>query len=151
MTTYATLIRQIEKEGKLMLTLLLLAAVIVTPAQATPEINTPEVIITIAPSSMDSFQLLRRRRSPDTYTCEALVREATSNQPWIHAELILLPGTSDTITERVGDYSLEFTVKMMTMQANTTVTVKRGDKVLTRQRSTVYLRPMPSGRIIPVH
>ena len=41
----------------------------------------------------------------------------------------------------------------MTLQAETSVTVKRSDKVLTRQRSTVYLRPSETenDRIIPVH
>jgi hypothetical protein len=36
-------------------------------------------------------------------------------------------------------------------QATTTVTVKRGDKILTRQRSTVLLKPVQNDRIVPVH
>ena len=136
-----------------MLTLLLLASTLLPVQQAVPEITAPDVMVTIAPSSMDSYQLLKRRRTPDTYTCEAFVRDVDPPHRWLTATLVLLPGTSDTVTERAGEYSLEFKVKMMTLQAETSVTVKRGDKVLTRQRSTVYLRPSETenDRIIPVH
>ena len=132
-----------------MLTLLLLALSLAAPAEI-PDLEAPEVSVTIQPSSMDAYQLLRRQ-TPDTYTCQALVTEAGTHRLYVAAQLTALAGHTEKVTRQAGDYSLEFAVKMGKAQADTTVTVKRGDKVLTRQRSTVYLKPMQDDGIIPVH
>jgi hypothetical protein len=121
-----------------MLTLLLLAATLSSPARM-PEILAPEVMVTIAPSSMDEFQLLKRK-TPETYTCTLLVRDADTKSAAIGADLVLRPGQSDKVSRVVGEYTLDFSVSMKNQRAETLVTVKRGDKVLTRQRSTVDLR-----------
>ena len=132
-----------------MLTLLLLALSLAQPAEL-PDLEAPEVLVTIQPSSMNDYQLLRRP-TPDTYTCQATVFEAGTRKVYIGAQLTALPGQTETTTARNRDYSLEFGVKMAGTQATTTVTVKRGDKILTRQRSTVLLKPVQNDRIVPVH
>ena len=118
-----------------MLTLLLLLSVTVTP----PDLTAPEVMISIHPSSMDSYQLLKRK-TPDTYTCNALVTQAGTNVGYVSAELVVSPGTTEKITRRAGEYELDFAVTLKNQRAEAVATVKRGDKVLTRQRSTVYLK-----------
>jgi hypothetical protein len=44
------------------------------------------------------------------------------------------------VTKRQGEYSLDFAVTIKNQRADALVTVKRGEKLLTRQRSTVYLK-----------
>jgi hypothetical protein len=128
-----------------MLTLLLLISVLSLPTDM-PDITAPEVIVTIAPSSMDRYQLLKRK-TPDTYTCRVTVRDAESDSPAIRAELVL-SGGSDKVTRRIGDYTIDFSVTMKLQKAETDVTVKRSERVLTRQRSTVSFQ---SGqKIVPV-
>ena len=99
---------------------------------------------------MDDYQLLKRK-TPETYTCTAMVRDAESKSPWLSANLVLLPGQRDKVSKTFGDYALDFSVDMTGARAEATVTVKRGDKMLTRQRSTVYLRPVREDRIVPLH
>ena len=130
-----------------MIMFLLFAAIASMPP---PPLEVPEVQVSIQPSSMDSIQLLRRQ-TPDTYTCEAAVFEAGTNHVYLVARLTALPGKTETVTKHAADYALEFTVKMTAIAAQTTVTVKRGDKMLTRQRSTVYLKPVLEDRNVPLH
>ena len=129
-----------------MLTLLLLISALSLPAEV-PDITAPEVIVSVAPSSMDSYQLLKRK-TPETYTCHARVQDAGSKLGVIAAELVLAGGT-EKVTRRAGDYTLDFSVTMKLQRAETDVTVKRGDRVLTRQRSTITFQ---SGqKIVPVN
>ena len=125
-----------------MLTLLYLAATLLA-APATPVINAPEVFVTIAPSTHDEYQLLKRK-TPDTYTCHAMVRDAETRGAALHAEVVLLPNQSDRVVRTSGEYTLEFAVTMKTKTAQAVVTVKRGDKMITRQSSTVSLDRDPA-------
>ena len=84
-----------------MLTLLLLAATLSSPARM-PEILAPEVMVTIAPSSMDEFQLLKRK-TPETYTCTLSVRDADTKSASIGADLVLRPGQSDKVSRVIGE------------------------------------------------
>jgi hypothetical protein len=127
-----------------MLTLLLLLAVTVTP----PDLTAPEVRISIHPSSMDSYQLLKRK-TPDTYTCTALVTQAGTEIGYVSAELVVRPGHPETVTKYGGEYALDFSVTLKSQRAEAVATVKRGGKLLTRQRSTVYLK-MDEGAV-PIH
>ena len=122
-----------------MLTLLLILTAAVTPAapQAV-ELTAPDVFISIHPSSMDSYQLLKRK-TPGTYTCTALVSQAGTNVAFASAELVVNPGTTEKITKQAGEYTLDFGVTIKSQRAEAVATVKRGDKVVTRQRSTVFL------------
>ena len=129
-----------------MLTLLYLAATVLA-APEPPVITAPEVIVTIAPSTHDEYQLLKRK-TPDTYTCQAMVRDAETRGAMLHAELGLLPNQSDRVVRAAGEYTLEFAVTMRAKTAHAVVTVKRGDKMITRQRSTVSLDRDPA--IMPV-
>ena len=131
-----------------MLTLLLILNAAVTPAPQIPDLTAPEVNISIRPSYMDSYQLLKRK-TPDTYTCEAFVSEAGTNHAYIAAELVVTPGRTEKITKQNGDYGLDFAVTLKNNRAEAVATVKRGDKVLTRQRSTVYLNTREAA-IIPI-
>jgi|SRR5262245_33953347 len=131
--------------------LLVLAAISVRPGQrfrelTAPELTTPEVTISIAPSSMDDYQLLRRR-TPYTYTCQAWVFEADTQNLYVHAEIVIAPGESRSVTRKAGEYTLDFSVTLKNQRADSVVTVKRGEKVLTRQRSTMYVQ-MPEGVVL---
>ena len=121
-----------------MLTLLLILNAAVTPAAPMPELTAPEVYISIHPSSMDHYQLLKRK-TPGTYTCTALVSQAGTNVAFVSAELVVNPGTTEKITKQGGDYTLDFAVTIKSQRAEAVATVKRGDKLVTRQRSTVFL------------
>lgn len=125
-----------------MLTLLYLTATLLATPPEPFVINAPEVIVSIAPSTHDEYQLLTRK-TPDTYTCSAVVRDAEVRAVVMRSELVLLPNQSDREVRKFGDYTLEFAVTMKTKSAHAEVTVKRGDKVLTRQRSTVSLDSDP--------
>ena len=134
-----------------MLTLLLLAVSLAVPAEI-PDLEAPEVYVTIRPSTMDEFQLLRRA-TPYTYTCEAMVlqAEAKPRRIYVSAKLVAVPGQTETTTQRAGEYTLDFAVKMGRSQADATVTVTRGDKVITRQRSTIQVTAPQQAGIIPLH
>src|SRR5437764_907009 len=75
-----------KREEPQMLTLVLLAASILAPSPSAP-ILTPafDVSVSIAPSSLDHYQLLRRK-TPETFTCRAWVRDASSNSGFGWAE-----------------------------------------------------------------
>lgn len=134
----------------MILTLLLALASVLAAQQpaAVPELTAPEVYVSIRPSSFDTYQLLRRR-TPETFTCSASVTQAETHHLYVAAELVLRAGESDKVTRTEGEYTLDFAVTMKKQRADTLVTVKRGEKVLTRQRSTMYLQT-PEG-VVPLH
>ena len=123
-----------------MLTLLWILTSVFPPAELErPELTAPEIHVSIAPSLYDRYQLLRRK-TPGTFTCTASVSQAETRYGYLAAELVLQPGESDKVTKRQGEYSLDFAVTIKNQRADALVTVKRGEKLLTRQRSTVYLK-----------
>ncbi len=123
----------------MLVVLLLLADVLSLPVQQ-PDLTAPEVRVSIRPSFMDPYQLLRRP-SPSTYTCEALVSQADTKVAFLHAKLVVARGAMEKTTALARGYSLEFSVTVKNeREANAVVTVKRGEQIITRQRSTVNLR-----------
>jgi len=132
-----------------MLTLLFILNAAVTPAANIPDLTAPEVNISIRPSSMDEYQLLKRK-TLQTYTCTAFVFQEGTHAAYAHAELVVSPGTTEKVTKQSGEYGMDFSVTLKHNHAEALVTVKRGDKVVTRQRSTVYLNT-GEPEIIPVH
>ena len=131
-----------------MLTLLLtLSSVLLQLPAQTPELTAPEVYVSIRPSSMDSYQLLRRR-TPETFSCRAEVTQSGSHSLFLSADLVLLAGETQHVTTKRLDYTLEFAVTMKDRRAETIVTVKRGETLLTRQRSTMILQTPEA--IVPV-
>jgi hypothetical protein len=134
-----------------MLTLLFVLNAAVIPAADIPELTAPEVNISIQPSYLDSYQLLKRK-TPETYTCSAWVEQAGAKprRAYITADLVVSPGGSEKVSRRVGDYALDFAVTMKDNRAHAEVTVKRGDQVLTRQSSTVYLNK-PQTAFLPAN
>ena len=123
-----------------MLTLVLLAASILAPSPSTP-ILTPafDVSVSIAPSSLDHYQLLRRK-TPETFTCRAWVSDASSNSGFGWAELVVTPGSSAQTTKALAEgYTMEFSVTLKASRADSVVTIKRGERLITRQRSAVHL------------
>jgi hypothetical protein len=133
-----------------MLTLLFILNAAVTPSADIPELTAPEVNISIRPSYMDSYQLLTRK-TPQTYTCQAWVEQAgTPRVAYLNAELVVSPGKTEKISRQTGEYAMDFEVTLKNNEAHAVVTVKRGERILTRQRSTVYLN---TGQpvIVPVH
>jgi hypothetical protein len=131
-----------------MLTLLWILASVLpgAPAQI-PEITAPEVYVSIQPSWMEPYQLLRRK-TPDTYTCRATVTQAETSAIYLSAELFLHPGETQKTSRTVAGHTLDFAVTMKNRRAESVVTVRRGEKLLTRQRSTIYL-PTPEG-VVPL-
>ena len=115
---------------------LLLVATTLTP---TPAPTAFDVSIYIQPSSMDHCQLLRRK-TPNTFTCGADVIAPGPDGAYGHAELVLLPGQADKVTKEFGEYSMDFSVRLKNNRAQAEVTVKRGDQIVSRQRSTVFIR-----------
>jgi len=122
----------------MLMALLLLLATTLTPAPAATQ-PAFDVSISIQPSSMDHYQLLRRK-TPDTFTCVAEVMAPGAGVAYGRAELVLLPGKADKVTKAFGPYSMDFSVRLKNNRAHADVTVKRGDQVVSRQRSTVFLR-----------
>jgi hypothetical protein len=119
---------------------LLLVATTLIPAPAPAAAPTAfDVSIYIQPSSMDHYQLLRRK-TPNTFTCGADVYAPQPEGVSGHVELVLLPGQSDKVTKVFGPYSMDFSVRLQNNRAHAEVTVKRGDQIVSRQRSTVFIR-----------
>ena len=136
-----------------MLTLLLLAATLTatTTSPELPPIVAPalDVSISIHPSSMDHYQLLKRK-TPETYTCQALVSQAGTRVGLGTAELVVIPGTTEKTTRKLyDDYTMDFSVTLKSQHAEAVVTIKRGEQVIARQRSTVYIST--TDVIVPVH
>lgn len=131
-----------------MLTLLfILNAAVAAPAADIPELTAPEVRISVHPSFMDSYQLLKRK-TPQTYTCTAFVMQAETHIGYLKAELVVSSGTTEKVSKKFGEYGLDFAVTVKNQMAETVVTVKRGDRVLTRQSSTVSLN-IQDARVVP--
>ena len=120
--------------------LLLVATTLIPVPDPTTDHPAFDVSISIQPSFMDQYQLLRRK-TPDTFTCSAHVVIPDPDGAYgEHAELVLLPGQSDKVTKTFGDYTMDFSVRLKNNRAHAEVTVKRGDQIVSRQRSTVFLK-----------
>ena len=119
--------------------LLLVATTIIPKPAAAVAPTAFDVSINIQPSSMDHYQLLRRK-TPDTFTCVAEVQAPEPAAAFGRAELVLLPGQSDKVTKVFGPYSMDFSVRLKNNRAQAEVTVKRGEQIVSRQRSTVFIR-----------
>lgn len=119
-------------------TLLLVSTTLIPPPTTTTTVQPAfDVSIYIQPSFMDRYQLLKRK-TPDTFTCVADV--IVPGVAYGRAELVLLPGQADKVTKAFGEYSMDFSVRLKNNRAHSEVTVKRGDQIVSRQRSTVFLR-----------
>jgi len=132
-----------------MLTLLFILNAAITPAAPIPDLTAPEVDVSIRPSYLDEYQLLKRS-TPETYTCQAIVKQAEGHAIYASADLVVSPGKTEKVSRKNGDYTVDFAVTLKNNRAESIVTVKRGETVLTRQRSTVYLNTRDPV-IIPVH
>src|SRR6185503_3153965 len=109
------------------------------------------VQVTIAPSTHDPYQLLRRA-TPETYTCRAFVYDATNERyGFASPEVIVAAGERQTTTERADGLEVTFTVGVSKEndRAATEVVAKRGDKIVLRQKSDVVLRG-PGRAIVPL-
>ena len=109
------------------------------------------VQVSIAPSTHDPYQLLRRA-TPETYTCRATVYDATDERYGFAApEVIVAAGERQTKTEVRDGLSVTFTVAVSKEndRAATEVVAKRGEKIVLRQKSNVVLRT-PGRTIVPL-
>jgi hypothetical protein len=132
----------------MLMSILLLVATTLIPIPADTAQTAFDVSISIQPSSMDRFQLLRRK-TPETFTCLADVVAPGPGGAYGHAELVVLPGQADKVTKVFGDYSMDFSVRLKNNRAFAEVTVKRGEQIVSRQRSTVFLQTTDEG-IVPL-
>ncbi len=109
------------------------------------------VQVSIAPSTHDPYQLLRRA-TPETYTCRAFVYDATDERYGFAApEVIVAAGERQTATERTDGLAVTFTVAVSKEndRAATEVVAKHGDKIVLRQKSDILLRT-PGRTIVPL-
>jgi hypothetical protein len=109
------------------------------------------VRVSVAPTSNDSYQLLRRA-TPDTYTCSASVYDATDERyGFVAPEVIVAAGERQTKTEVRDGFEVTFTVAVSKAndRAATEVVAKRGEKIVLRQKSDIVLRT-PGRTIIPL-
>ena len=124
----------------MLMAILLFVASTLIPSSATTAAPTAfDVSINIQPSSMDHYQLLKRK-TPNTFTCVAEVIAPGNDGTHGRAEVVLLPGQADKVTEVFGAYSMDFSVRLKNNRAQAEVTVKRGEEIVSRQRSTVFIR-----------
>jgi len=96
----------------------------------------------IKPSTLDEYMLLRA--TPSTYTCRALVRSvpgAAKYDVLASPTLVVVPGKRETVTQKVKDFDVRFTVALSEKKdrAQTEVVLTRGGEVILRQSSNVVL------------
>lgn len=124
-------------------TVLLGATATVPPTLLRSDAPALEITTSVRPVTQDEFQLLKRRITPGMYRCSVLVHdEPGSNRVWGTNHLVLAPGESDEVTDKLGQLTLRFRTSLGKNLdfASTDVTIYRDDKVINRQTSTVSLR-----------
>ncbi len=118
------------------------------PPDALPPAPAFNIVIDVHPTSMETYQLLRRP-TPWTYTCSAVVTTFPADRriqtrAFLNAE----PGKPETITQAFGDdYSMKFTVTVSSTkpEATAVVEVSRAGQPVARQESRVMLqKPEPT-------
>ena len=100
-----------------------------------------EIATSVEPVGYSDFQLLKRP-TPQTFKCSVIVRdEPGSKRVWTTKDLLLNPGESGEQSATLGPLQLSFKAKIGKNldRAETSVTVTRDSKVITRQVSQVYL------------
>ena|ERR1700682_1267190 len=127
----------------LIASLLAAASTLVPPPSVAP---TFETTVMVKPSSVKGYPLIWH--DPPTYTCSALVTGlgdgSESGARYAFGEvddLVVGPGAKKTKTSHGRGYETELTVKISGTgdRADATVTMREGTRILTRQRSTVWL------------
>ena len=101
-----------------------------------------EISTSIRPVTQDEYQLLRRT-TPEMYRCSAVVHdEPGSKRVWSTKDIVLAPGESGEETTVFGPLRLLFRASLSDNldRAETTVTVTRDEKIVTRQTSTIWLQ-----------
>jgi hypothetical protein len=129
----------------------LVAATRVSPLLLRSDAPALEVTTTIAPVTKDAYQLLRRP-TPGILRCSVLVHdEPGSRRVWGTKDILLGPGEKGEETAALGPLQLTFRAEIAQGldRAETSVTVSRDSRVITRQISTVWLE-RPSARLRPV-
>ena len=115
-----------------------------------PNTTSPVIVgteVQILPSTKAESYLLLKRATPYTYSCTAAVIEAAADgKPENRAvvgHLILLPGETDTVTNRADGYVFVFdaTIDNGTDRAIWKLTITRDTgELVSRQQSTVWLQ-----------
>ena len=120
-------------------------------AMKTDEVTPLGAHVTVAPSTRDPYQLLRRP-TPETYTCRAVVYDADDPQyGFASLEVVVAAGQKQSQSVTVKGLTSTFTVGISkeNHHAVTQVTAKRGEKFVLNQRSEIELRP-PARTIVPL-
>lgn len=110
-----------------------------------------EIRTSILPVTHDSYQLLKRV-TPGMYRCQVYVLDHPgSDHVWAAQDVVLGPGESSEKTSAWGPIALTFKVKIEKSldHAETTVTVSRDSKVISKQVSTVWLERPPAWQHVP--
>lgn len=109
------------------------------------------VRVSIAPSTHDPYQLLRRE-TPETYKCRAVVYTVADETKGIAApEVVVAAGErqSRTVTDRGLRVTFTAAISKGNDRAATEVEIKRGEKIVFQQNSDVVLRA-PGRAIVPL-
>jgi len=144
---------------KLALLIVLSLAALVTVAGATtmplfPTSSDPAVGVSvdIRPASTSPVQPLRRGAREVPYLCSAVIRKAGSADTRLKP-LTVYPGQPETRTTTIGGMTVKLVANISAdgSQAQTSVTVHRGDRLLTNQSASVWLQPgEPANPIQPL-
>ena len=101
-----------------------------------------EIVTHVEPIGYSDFQLLRRPTpDPQTFKCYVIVRDELGSSKWGAKDLLLMPGESGEESATLGPLKLTFkaTIGKNIDRAETSVTVTRDSKVISRQVSQIYL------------
>jgi hypothetical protein len=121
---------------------LLGATSVLPPALQRSEAPALEISTSILPVTQDEYQLLVRPK-PGMYRCRARVHdEPGSNRVLGIPDIVIGPGDSGTETADFGNLHIEFRAKISEERdrAETDVIITRADRVISRQRSIVWLQ-----------
>ena len=111
-----------------------------------------EISTSIRPVTEDAYQLLRRAK-PGMDRCSTDIRVEGGNAPmWGTKDIVLGAGERGEEKSTLGSLQAIFSAKINKSldRAETTVTVTRDGRVISRQRSTVSLAKSPNA-VQPLH
>lgn len=126
----------------LLVSAILLIAATVPPSLLRSDAPALEISTSIRPVTQDEYLLLGRTRvRPGAYRCHALLHEPGSHAVIAAKDIVIGPGESGETTNDLGPFSVKFKAKIAKAldRVDTTVTVLRDDKIVSRQTSTVWL------------
>jgi hypothetical protein len=128
------------------LSFLLLGAKEERPVPTIPPVG---IEVTVQPSAMDAYQLLRRA-TPSTYTCEVYITKPGTKGVFATSKVIVKPGEKETSTIKTKQFDATFSVRVNRSRnrAAAEVVISREGTVMFEQKSYINLS-LPTDRAEP--